>query len=537
MVDAAGSNQTPKVSTSSFAWNANTASLGIGTATPAYKLDIVGSIARIANAGTAEFIARNSTLSTNWEFGVDGSGNGFIYSGQASPMVFSTSGTERMRLDSSGNLGLGVTPSAWRTAVGTKALQIGGSVALFSQESSGTYWTTLTSNAFQNTSNVNAYINTGFATSYTQTSGQHIWGIAPSGTAGNAITFTQAMTLDASSNLTVNGYFLTDGFSSPTTKYYSLRNGYIPNAVGGVGMMAANLGTGNNDGLQLSGHQGIIFSTNSGTERMRIDSSGNLGLGITPSAWGTNTKAIEFGGTINNYLAFNNSGVSGAYVYWNMVYDGTNNRYKSTGVANAYGVAPTGDYQWYNAPSGTAGTITSLTQALTLNTNGNLALQGGTTTANGVGITFPATQSASSNANCLDDYEEGTWAPQIGGTSGGAKTVTATNFGWYRKVGTLVTCGGTLSWNSADALSGGIAIKNLPYVSNSTNDSRGGGVPGVIATGLATNGVYTGFQIVVDPNTTFAYIIQVNGSNYSHNPTVSNSGTVYGFCFSYISAS
>jgi hypothetical protein len=46
-----------------------------------------------------------------------------------------------------------------------------------------------------------------------------------------------------------------------------------------------------------------------------------------------------------------------------------------------------------------------------LNSTGALVLAGGTTNANGIGITFPSSQSASSNANTLDDYEEGSWTP------------------------------------------------------------------------------------------------------------------------------
>jgi hypothetical protein len=188
--------------------------------------------------------------------------------------------------DASGNLGIGVTPSAWRTAVGTKALQIGGSVALFSQESAGTYWTTLTSNAFQNTSNVNAYINTGFATSYTQTSGQHIWGIAPSGTAGNAITFTQAMTLDASSNLTVTG---------------SVSGGGVFNIVGSGAAPASGYGIRTKSGLgtEIVSAYKIGFSVNSGTsDAMTLNDSGIL----TVSTPGTITNgAIKIQGATTDY--------------------------------------------------------------------------------------------------------------------------------------------------------------------------------------------------------------------------------------------
>jgi hypothetical protein len=73
------------------------------------------------------------------------------------------------------------------------------------------------------------------------------------------------------------------------------------------------------------------------------------------------------------------------------------------------------------------------TEALRLNTTGNLVLQGGTTSANGVGITFPATVSLSTNANTLDDYEEGTWTPSLGGT-----TTYAIQEGKYTKIGNRV---------------------------------------------------------------------------------------------------
>jgi hypothetical protein len=69
----------------------------------------------------------------------------------------------------------------------------------------------------------NKYIATGFATSYGQSTGQHIWYNAPSGTAGNAVTFTQGMTLDASSRLLVGTTTL--GIAGNSNTVLSLANG------------------------------------------------------------------------------------------------------------------------------------------------------------------------------------------------------------------------------------------------------------------------------------------------------------------------
>jgi hypothetical protein len=76
------------------------------------------------------------------------------------------------------------------------------------------------------------YVGTGYSSRYSQVSGNHEWHIAASGTAGNAITFTQAMTLDASGNLLVGKTALddsTNGFVYRTTGYISVaRNGGAP---------------------------------------------------------------------------------------------------------------------------------------------------------------------------------------------------------------------------------------------------------------------------------------------------------------------
>jgi hypothetical protein len=115
----------------------------------------------------------------------------------ADTIAFAEGGAEAMRLDASGNLGLGVTPSAWNS--GYKVLQLNTQPAVWGLSDA----LFLSVNQFQNTSGSNRYIANGFATQYRQDAGTHQFYTAPSGTAGNAITFTQALTLDASGNLLV----------------------------------------------------------------------------------------------------------------------------------------------------------------------------------------------------------------------------------------------------------------------------------------------------------------------------------------------
>lgn len=108
----------------------------------------------------------------------------------------------RLEITTSGNLGLGVTPSAWTSNY--KAFQVG-----FSTSFSGHNTIELalmSSNAyFDTTDNRWERIVSGYTSQYYQTSGTHVWRIGGTAAANTDCSFTQAMTLDASGNLVVGG--------------------------------------------------------------------------------------------------------------------------------------------------------------------------------------------------------------------------------------------------------------------------------------------------------------------------------------------
>ena len=106
------------------------------------------------------------------------------------------------------------------------------------------------------------------------------------------------------------------------------------------------------------------------TERLRLDSSGNLGLGVTPSAWAP-YRAFQLGlsGAI-----FGDAGSRNVFVSNNLYYTGSQFAYLLTGPASYYHQANTGQHGWYTAPSGTAGSTISFTQAMTLTAAGDLGI-------------------------------------------------------------------------------------------------------------------------------------------------------------------
>jgi hypothetical protein len=193
-------------------------------------------------------------------------------------------------------MGLGVTPSGWgsSSAISPVLVMKFNGNALWSPNANETI---LTNNAYYTGASW-IYNGTFAATQYSQLAGAHRWFNAASGTAGNTISFTQAMTLDASGNLGV-------GATSPAHKIEasSSTNNYIGVTCTTDGNAASRFKNNQRDWLVgvLGGASGAwaVYDITASAERARIDSSGNFLVQKTVAS--NTTAGISW--QVNDYFA------------------------------------------------------------------------------------------------------------------------------------------------------------------------------------------------------------------------------------------
>ena len=248
----------------------------------------------------------------------------------------------------------------------------------------------------------------------------------------------------------------------------------------------------------------LIFSTTAdgasgSTERLRIDSSGNLGVGVTPDDWGGSRKAIQFDSAGAAYLC-NDSSMG---VVSNMYFDGSNDKYINAGSASAFYVQ--NDNIVFNfAGSGSADANASFVRSVRIDSDG---LKFGSDTA---------------AANALDDYEEGTWTPTATNYSG----TISVNSASYVKIGQLCFVHAYISFsNTTDGDI--IILDGLPFTAFGINNNY-------YMISAHTNAGLQNFALRAQGTTTELTAIHLSSGDGDAKPTYTSLASkfiIFGGCF------
>jgi hypothetical protein len=424
--------------------------VGIGTSSPAQKLDILSTTTTVAkltggtgsNQGSylnvqGNAIGNYSSIvggAYNSDLIIVGSGGSNVWYQSPGAHIWNASGaSEKMRIDSSGKVGINVVPVA-----GTNAkLQITG----------------LATNA---TTLATAYSNASLVVVPKSTSG---YSLAIASGTGDSPQLQVSANGAASGDLLIQPYGgnVGIGTASPVTS------------------LTVQAGSGNGIKVYDASASGggstwpCIESIGS-----RSDGNGSFGGRFGAGSRRTDGTAIPTGWALGTYAFGGQWGTGTTYNQTNFLYSAA-----ITGDSEGSFTSATAMPTALVFRTGSTGTslqsinVTYGTERMRIDSSGNVTLQknisvgAAAPTTSGAGITFPAAQSASSNANTLDDYEEGTWTPTTTGITWVGTNTSAYN---YTKVGSVVTVVCLLGGAPSVSIANGATI-TLPFAQLGTANS------------------------------------------------------------------
>ena len=437
--------------------------VGIGHTSPAYGLSIhkEGDHLQLTTNTSGEAAGNGTDLK------VDASSSDFqLLNYESANITLWTASAERIRIDSSGRVGIGgASNSSWRNDLSDKVLTLGTEAALMSDSG---VTTELWNNSLVNNSDQFLNISTRGASRYMQYSGAHKWFTAASASAGSNISTelnsTPKMVLEITGKLGIGNAtpvaHLHVETSTNTPLYLKSTHsggGYVEYAMGANGAVLGYMGSasqlvtgGSNTDLNVRSQNNFTIGTGGHNERLKIASNGHAEF-----YFDIKHNPNSAGG--HRYFHVNRtSGYDGGLVFyqsmtaqWQQVTDSSHN------------------LNFYSYQNG-AGTQIKFESGGDLN-----VLDGNVKVASGHGIDFSATagpsNSASSSSELFDDYEQGSWTPVLSGV--GSHTL---YYARYTKIGDLcyLSCY-VYNLGSITGGSGDFAITGLPYTGTHANGAAG----------------------------------------------------------------
>jgi hypothetical protein len=522
--------------TAKLFWDASAESLGIGTTTPDTKIHLVDSTPEISLTRTSDFYYGRLSA--------DGF-SAFSNTNSNAPIIFKTATNERMRIDSAGNVGIGTS-----SVIGNLNLH-GGTGDTASQDVVQTF-TRISSTGNRLAAKIRL---DNYDTSHADLKFQ-VKNIASSAESDSY--YTDAMTIQGTSgNVGI-------GTSSPQTTLHLLSN---TGAVLRFERNDASVGTNDSFGSlefrqqdasdqgagivskiesinesSFSGAGALAFSTGNATtntERMRIDSSGNLMVGKTATAYGTaGVVAYANGGftatkSADAPVGLNRLSSDGSII--NFAKDGTTVGSIGSRVTNLYTTYTANGYGLTGTAT-TNGLIPSLNGGVS---NGAVDLGGSAARFKDLHLSGGVYLGGTGAANKLDDYEEGTWTPTLTTSNGGTLGLQYAK-GMYTKVGNLVHVSVNIR-RDATALSGteGFLQISTPFTSASSESSHRAGAScvyqnitlnGILVARMFNNTSYFNLQ----KETNGVLNSSITAADLSNSAPASSSGYVQ-VAFSYLS--
>jgi len=222
----------------------------------------------------------------------------------------------------------------------------------------------------------------------------------------------------------------------------------------------------------------LIFRTNDGsdgsspTEAMRIDSAGQVGIGVTNPHEYYSKELVVGGGANNGITIADTAGNSTNYV---MFADGTSGNAQYRGYmefahsTDSLALVSYGKQRFFTSSDGS-----TTSERWNITTDGHFKAM-----SNGLGIDFSATEGSGATSSILDDYEEGDWTPTLTDTNSNYSFTYHENAGAYVKVGSVVhlTCRIDVDVVSGSGSGGSLRILGLPFNTASGGKYQGGTTP------------------------------------------------------------